>query len=230
MTRDAGTRWFGVGAKPADKAAFDNQCCDAATEALESLSPSKLKLPDFISVEKDQSNYPDMARPFTGEYWQQGGHAHSAGQDNTGVALAIVLLLDQLARNVYRKDQDLIYGHFDRLARAVSHDVRFRGISQDLAIGELHHYWFYMPLMHSEWIADHSELEGIIQENIRKAMEADRQDEVDSYRLQLKAAKDHSDIIRRFGRYPHRNQWLGRKATKEEQDYLNTGGATFSSG
>lgn len=231
MPMEAGTRWFGLGTE-ADKAAFDGRCCDAATEALESLGPTKLKLPEFVSVAKDQVNYPGMARPFTAEYWshQQDQAQQRTEEGSTEAALAVVLLLDQLSRNVYRKDQGVIYGHFDRLARAVSHDIRARGIARNPAFGEVWRYWFYMPLMHSEWAADHDELERFMQENIRKATEAGRQDEVESYKMQLKSARDHSDIIRRFGRYPYRNKWLGRMATNEEQEYLEGGGQTFSSG
>ncbi|KAI1877553.1 hypothetical protein JX265_003561 [Neoarthrinium moseri] len=226
MSREAGMRWFGAGVDPAAKSAFDNECHNTAREALESIGPKRLGLPDFTSVEKDQVNYLALARPFQDEYNRTGIQR----QESTEAALAIVLLLDQFSRNLYRSDQGLVYIHYDRLARAVSQDIRSRGIQHDAEISHVWRFWFYMPLVHSEFLQDHVELERYVQSEMSAAKEVENQARIESLETQLRFGKAHSDLIRRFGRYPHRNKWVGRETTKEEQDFLDNDGETFGSG
>jgi uncharacterized protein (DUF924 family) len=70
--------------------------------------------------------------------------------------------------------------------------------------------FLYMPLMHSEQLSDQRRCV----ELFRKAGNTDN----------LRYAEDHADIIRRFGRFPHRNRVLGRSTTPEEQAFLDNGG------
>ena len=120
-------------------------------------------------------------------------------------ALALVLLLDQIPRNVFRRS-----GHAyatDPLARHYAH--RALGLGLDTQVDLDLRSFFYLPFQHSEAMADQ---ERSLQLFARLRPEGDRW------------AQLHYDIIVRFGRFPHRNPMLGRTTTAEEQAFLDEGG------
>ena len=121
-------------------------------------------------------------------------------------ALALLILLDQFPRNMFRGDARAFAT--DPLARAVAAGGIVRGFDGQVP-KELRGF-FYLPFEHSEDIADQ---ERCIAFN--KAI-GDAEG--------LKWAEIHADIIRRFGRFPHRNAVLGRTTTPEEQAFLDGGG------
>jgi uncharacterized protein (DUF924 family) len=121
-------------------------------------------------------------------------------------ALALVIVLDQFPRNMFRGD--VRTWSSDPLAREVADRAIGRGADQRIEAGLLE--FLYMPFMHSELLAD--QLRCV--ELFRKAGNADN----------LGYAEDHADIVRRFGRFPHRNRVLGRTTTPEEQAFLDSGG------
>jgi uncharacterized protein (DUF924 family) len=124
-----------------------------------------------------------------------------ANEDGT---LALLLLLDQFSRNMFRNDPRSYAT--DPLARAVAAAALIKGYdSQFLELRD----FFYLPFVHSEDLAD--------QERAIALYQAARSDD-------FKWAQMHADIIRRFGRYPHRNAVLGRASTPEEQAFLDRGG------
>lgn len=108
-TKQLAMRWFGNGASEAAKASFDHECRSGFAEALSSISPAKFPLPIFENTETDRCNYPDIAAPFLGHFYQN-------DSVNPDAALGLTLLLDQIPRNVFRKEQALVYGHYDRIA------------------------------------------------------------------------------------------------------------------
>lgn len=120
--------------------------------------------------------------------------------------LALVILLDQMSRNIHRGTPAMYAG--DDKALALAKEAVGRGIDQSFAPRERR--WFYMPFMHSERLADQETC-------IRLCRTAGLDDT-------LPHAIEHADIIRRFGRFPHRNAILGRSTTAEEQAFLNDGG------
>jgi uncharacterized protein (DUF924 family) len=142
-------------------------------------------------------------------------HAAARGQyaawaDDAEGALALVILFDQFPRNLYRGS-----GHAfatDPLARSIARRAVDAGFDRRVS-SELR-FFFYMPFMHSETIADQDRSLALME-----AYDADT-GEID----QLKSAVMHRDIIRRFGRFPHRNTALGRETTPEEQAFLDEGG------
>ncbi|KAB2847886.1 MAG: DUF924 family protein [Hyphomicrobiaceae bacterium] len=120
-------------------------------------------------------------------------------------ALALVLLLDQYPRNSFRDSQrmyatDALAREFARAAIAAGHDQ---------AIEPRLRPFFYLPFGHSEDPADQDYSVSLF---ARLGGEG------------VKHAEGHRDIIRRFGRFPHRNSILGRVTTPEEQEYLDGGG------
>lgn len=125
--------------------------------------------------------------------------------DEPNGALALVILLDQFPRNMFR-DTPRAFATDDK-ALKLAHAALARG-DQD-HVGEDINQFLAMPLMHSEALADQEAcvrwMEEIGEENVSFAVE-------------------HRDIIKRFGRFPHRNAVLGRATTDEERRFLEEGG------
>jgi uncharacterized protein (DUF924 family) len=121
-------------------------------------------------------------------------------------ALALLILLDQFPRNMFRGDARAFAT--DPLARAITAGAIVRGFDSQVP-KELQNF-FYLPFEHSEDLAD--------QERCIALNKASGDTE------NLKWAEIHADIIRRFGRFPHRNTVLGRATTPEEQAFLDSGG------
>jgi uncharacterized protein (DUF924 family) len=120
--------------------------------------------------------------------------------------LALLILLDQFPRNMFRGNARTFAT--DPLALGVARRAVARGFD-DKAAAAMRGF-FYLPFMHSERHADQQRSV----ELYRSARDADG----------LKFAEIHADIIRRFGRFPHRNAVLGRATTAEEQKFLDDGG------
>src|SRR5262249_10152686 len=112
----------------------------------------------------------------------------------------------QFPRNMFRGDVRTYAA--DSLARNVADRAIARGF--DLQLSPVERQFFYLPFTHSENLADQDRCCVLS----RATGDAD----------QLKWAEHHADIVRRFGRFPHRNAILGRVTTPEEQAYLDEGG------
>ena len=121
-------------------------------------------------------------------------------------ALALTLVLDQFPRNMFRGDARTFAA--DPLARAVAGRALARGFDRPMALSD--RQFLYLPFEHSETLADQERCCALF----RSTGDADL----------LKWAELHADIIRRFGRFPHRNAVLGRATTPEEQAFLDGGG------
>lgn len=134
--------------------------------------------------------------------------------------VALVIVLDQLSRNLHRGD-----------ARAFASDERalelaLAGIEcgELAALTPMQRYFLLMPLMHSEDLATQNR--GV---ELFDALLADSTDPGLRARLQGAAdyARRHRDIVARFGRFPHRNAVLGRQSTAEEAEFLKQPGSSF---
>jgi uncharacterized protein (DUF924 family) len=123
-------------------------------------------------------------------------------------ALAFVVVLDQFSRNMFRGTARSFAS--DARARMAARRAVERG--DDQALTDDQRPFLYMPLMHSEDLAD--------QDRCCALFAAARSD-------QLRYAESHRDIIRRFGRFPHRNALLGRASTPEEEGFLKQPGSSF---
>jgi uncharacterized protein (DUF924 family) len=127
--------------------------------------------------------------------------------------LALILLLDQLPRNLFRQSP-LAYAT-DAAALATARDAIARGF--DRAVAPVRRCFFYLPFQHSESLAD--------QETALR-VHADLPDHPDKAHF-VEAARRHHEIIARFGRFPHRNDILGRPSTREEREFLRLPGSAF---
>jgi uncharacterized protein (DUF924 family) len=130
----------------------------------------------------------------------------AAWQDSPEGALALVILLDQFSRNLFRGTARAFAA--DPPARAVADRAIARGFDQ--AVDETMRVFFYLPFMHSEQLADQERCVGLC------AALGNAE--------QSRYAAIHRDIIRRFGRFPHRNRALDRVTTPAEQEFLDGGG------
>jgi uncharacterized protein (DUF924 family) len=141
------------------------------------------------------------------DLWQRAAAGELASWETSDDgALALVIVLDQFPRNLFRDDVRTYAS--DPLAREVAHRAIERGV--DARIDGALREFLYLPFMHSEHLPD--QLRCI--ELSRAAGHAEN----------LKWTEHHADIIRRFGRFPHRNRLLGRATTPEEQAFLDEGG------
>ena len=121
-------------------------------------------------------------------------------------SLALVIVLDQFPRNMFRGTPQAFAS--DALARDVARHAIARGA--DARIDPILLEFLYMPFMHSEHLPDQLHCVALFQGT----------DNTEN----LKYAREHAEIIRRFGRFPHRNRLLGRDSTEEEQAFLDGGG------
>ncbi len=135
---------------------------------------------------------------------------HDAWAAEPEGALALVILLDQFPRNLYRGG-----GHAfatDGKARAIAKAAVAAGF--DRQVDPTLRSFFYLPYEHSESLADQDACIALFE-----ALQVETGD-TDG----LKWALMHRDIIARFGRFPHRNPALGRTTTAAEQAFLDEGG------
>ena len=129
--------------------------------------------------------------------------------------LAYVLVTDQLTRNVHRGTPKAFAG--DALALAAAADAVASGVDAALQVDE--RCFLYMPFEHSESLVDQHTCVGLFGELLASSP-GGADVRVASY---LDYAHEHRDIIRRFGRFPHRNALLGRTSTAAEQEFLASG-------
>ena len=116
--------------------------------------------------------------------------------------LALILLTDQFPRNAYRDTPQAF--SFDPLARAWCRQGLQSGMH--LRLRAIERVFFYLPLEHSESLADQEQAVALYEELIAGLGERERS-EFEGF---LWFAQRHHEIIQRFGRFPHRNKILGR--------------------
>ncbi|MFC1673537.1 DUF924 family protein [Pseudomonadota bacterium] len=140
---------------------------------------------------------------------EAGGHGRLDVMAETPLgALALVVLLDQFSRNVYRDTARM----FENDAHALTIAEAAIGRGFDLAVKPVMRPFFYLPYEHSEDLA-HQEV--ALEKFAALGGEP------------LVWAQKHADIIKRFGRFPHRNAALGRASTAEETAFLEEPGSSF---
>ena len=217
------SRWFR--GSPEEKAAFDILCSKEFSNALEEVGPERFQ----VSSPNSHSVVPNnIMVPLLEELDMTANDL-----ETTNRALSLVLLFDQIPRNLYRTNETLplVYNHYDNIALSLARHILKMQPRPDLHPSVRHspvrRYWFYIPFMHSENLSDH-----MVQDKIADDMETEMvalgYEEGLRYLAQCrKSANTHREILEKFGRYPHRNACLGRKNTEEEEKWLNGGGETF---
>ena len=146
-----------------------------------------------------------FATRFAADHAIAAAGGHDAWAETAEGALALVLLLDQYPRNAFR-GAPAMYAT-DAAARRIAAAAVAAG--HDRAVDPGLRHFFYLPFGHSEDPADQDRSVALAQ---------------DLGQPSLGHAEGHRDIVRRFGRFPHRNPILGRITTPDEQRFLDGGG------
>ena len=133
--------------------------------------------------------------------------------------LALVILLDQMPRNIHRGSP----AAFAHDAQAAAHCIAGIESGQDRSLHPVERVFLYMPLQHAEDL-------GLQRRSVERfeSLAAEVDDAWrDRFAENAHYARLHRDIVERFGRFPHRNRVLGRESTGEELSYLADGASTF---
>lgn len=223
-------RWYGPNKTAQEKVHFDRQCSNEFGHALDALKPDKLALPEFKSYQDDLENAEVLASPLLTEVKEAQAQDEKKGTDTL---LSLVLMLDQISRNVYRDPEGLrlVFRHFDRLAFTLVHASMKLSPNpvdyQDYQLRPVIKQWYLMPFMHSEHLPSHELFMKIMLDCRRRCEAAGDQPAVANLDRSISFEKAHMEPLKKFGRYPHRNAALGRSSIKEEEEELRSGGATF---
>ena len=163
--------------------------------------------------EKNPAFDEEIRRRFFSLYELAAGERLEDWQKNPAGCLALVLVLDQFPRNMFRGSAKAFAA--DHLARATARVILDN--SWDKAMTPDERMFAYLPFEHSESLADQERCLALMQEISLFPETAELP----------KWAEAHLVIVRRFGRFPHRNAALGRASTPEEIEFLKQPGSGF---
>jgi uncharacterized protein (DUF924 family) len=161
---------------------------------------------------KDAAFDEEIRERFLGLYEEAAAGKHDDWREDARGAAALVIVLDQFPRNMFRDDPRTYEA--DGKAREAARYAVERALDRELR--PLERWFLYMPFMHSEEIED-QRLALDLFRNVGKVGEADP----------VPYAEGHAEIVERFGRFPHRNAILGRETTVEEAKFLRGPGSSF---
>lgn len=148
----------------------------------------------------------EIRRRFSAVYREAGDEKLTHWMKTPQHALALVILLDQFPRNMFRGDRRS-FGSDGLALRYASAAVRR---AYDRQVLPVQRSFFYLPFEHSEKLVHQKE-------SVRLFRGLERQA---GMKNNLLYAIKHQDIIKKFGRFPHRNQILGRASSPQEQDFI----------
>jgi uncharacterized protein (DUF924 family) len=159
--------------------------------------------------EKNETTDREIARRFGATHLSLAGNVPQIWWESAEAALALIIVFDQFPRNIYR-GTPLAFAT-DGLALREAKAAVDAGLDQ--LVDQSRRLFFYMPFEHSERMEDQD-----------RSVELFTALEDENY---LDYAHKHRKVIAEFGRFPHRNQILGRDSTSEEATYLAEPGAGF---
>ena len=160
------------------------------------------KSDDFDALIRRQ--FEDTAVELAGTLSRKVPHDWEAQTDS---ALALIIALDQFPRNMYRGTKAAFA--WDALALGAAR--RLTATNQDLKVPQDRRAFVYMPFMHSENLEDQDRCVALVDQRLESENT-------------LHHAREHRKVIARFGRFPHRNETLGRASTAKENAFLKSGG------
>ena len=141
-------------------------------------------------------------------------HEYDKWQNSAKESVALVILLDQFSRNLFRNNPKAF--EQDYKTRLIVNKAVDRGYLEELDNENIH--FLLLPLIHSEDIVDHIFGHKLIDRYLKTYKE---------YHKIKKAWNDHTIPIKKFGRYPHRNKILKRNSTLEEEIFLKEPNASW---
>ena len=146
---------------------------------------------------------------FFKDYELAKNNEYDSWQDNPKECLALIILLDQFSRNLFRDNKQAF--DLDLKARLIVNEAIYSNYLEDMDQAE--RLFMLLPLIHSEEIIDH--------EKAYRLMDIFLKDHANLNEIK-KFWMDHTKAIRKFNRYPHRNKILGRTSTIEEIQFLES--------
>ena len=148
-----------------------------------------------------------IRKRFISDYEKAIDNQYENWQNNPESCVALIILLDQFSRNLFRDDKQAFAQ--DYKARSITNEAVDRGYLEEIKLDQKH--FMLLPLLHSEDISDHIYAHNLLNTYLKKHSQ---------FNNIKKAWDDHTNAIKKFGRYPHRNKILGRTSTSEEKLFL----------
>ena len=165
-------------------------------------------LPEELFRQKDYFDKKIKNR-FFNDYEKAIINEYDDWQDKPKSSLALIILLDQFSRNLFRNNKKAF--EQDHKCRLIVNEAIDRGDLEKLSINEK--LFFLLPLLHSEEISDHTYVHNLSNIHLKDHPQI----------VLIKSSwRDHTNVIKKFKRYPHRNKILDRQSTPEEIDFLNS--------
>jgi uncharacterized protein (DUF924 family) len=168
---------------------------------------------DKVWFVKDTKFDEEVRSRFLNTYQQAVSGKLNSWQESPLSCLALIILLDQFPRNMFR-DQPQAFATDEQALKFAQYAVE-RNFDQQLL--PIQRWFIYLPFEHSENLEDQQKA---------VALFSTLKDDPDS-KSSIDYADRHLEIIERFGRFPHRNKILDRKNTPEEEEFLKQPGASF---
>lgn len=162
----------------------------------------------------------DIERRFAATVAAAGRGELDAWRATARGTLALIISLDQFPRNLFRRSAAAF--QYDAQALRACTEGIDAGVDRQLAL--LERVFFLMPLQHAESLTVQQRSAAAFDELVSLAPDDDLRRKLAGF---ADYAHQHHDIIRRFGRFPHRNRVLGRADTEAERAFLAEGGARF---
>ncbi|HET7480041.1 MAG TPA: DUF924 family protein [Rubrobacteraceae bacterium] len=162
---------------------------------------------------KDQAFDDEVRERFGSLYEEAASGALDGWREDARSCLALVILLDQFPRNMFRGDPKT-YATDGKAVETARYAVEN---ALDREVHPFQRHFFYMPFMHSEDLEDQRRSVELFEVLSGGASSTDEP----SYAVR------HMEIVQRFGRFPHRNEILGRPSTPEEAEFLGQPGSSF---
>lgn len=193
---------------------------DTPRRALEILAfwfggEEKIGVAEFRGVwfAKDQEFDAEIERRFAQDHEKAAAGELDGWLETPRGALALLILLDQFPRNLFRGSPRAFAT--DAKARDIASEAVRRGFDQ--RVSQVERWFFYLPFEHSEDLEDQR-----LSVSLFQALE-----DGEASRKAYESAVKHKEIIDRFGRFPHRNETLGIASTPEEEEFLSQPGSSF---
>lgn len=184
------------------------------TDVLEFWFKGDAEQPQSLWWNKDLKVDEEVTKRFQGTLERAKKGDYDDWMETPEGALALILLLDQFPRHIYRDRPEAFA--YDAKGQQMALEAIRRGY--DRLLTGFQPVFLYMPLQHSEEIHV-QEISVLLYDLLRK--QDSKYDGAYDY------AVAHRDIIKRFGRFPHRNAVLGRRSTDEETEFLKQPGSSF---
>ncbi len=168
---------------------------------------------------KDDAQDAEIASRFREQTGQALNGALEHWSRTPACRLALIITLDQFTRNIFRGTADAFAGDDS----ALEHTQMALALGEDRELPLIQRVFLYLPLEHAESL----EMQNESVRRFEQLATIAPPEHSAAFRSFLAYAESHRDVIRQFGRFPHRNAILGRSSTPDERIYLDAPGAGF---